>query len=294
MSNLDIKFQRLSPFKRCVLQNFPFIEADFDALTNYGLLCKVVDYLNKVIDSQNEVQGVTEEIVTAFNNLYDYVKNYFDNLDVQDEINNKLDQMVEDGTLQDILQEVLGIYDSYNFHTVMATKYYRSNEPEYGMQGGCVLPDGTIFQCTGNNKGTGETGKLLHYAQDGTLLNSAIVNYGHCNGCTYNSKTGKVIITSTQDDVIGKYMIFEVDPTTLTQTASYDLSSNGFPDEPYGIVYVEEDDTYVFCNYWYLDRDKYLWKTKADYTLIESKFVLLRISDALVIILVSTRLTLTM
>ena len=42
MSNLDIKFKRLTPFKRCVLQNFPFIEADFDALTNYGLLCKSI------------------------------------------------------------------------------------------------------------------------------------------------------------------------------------------------------------------------------------------------------------
>ena len=109
MSNLDIKFKRLTPFKRCVLQNFPFIEEDFDALTNYGLLCKVVAYLNKVIASQNEVQGVTEEIITAFNNLYDYVNNFFDNLDVQEEINNKLDEMVEDGTFEAILANYLVI-----------------------------------------------------------------------------------------------------------------------------------------------------------------------------------------
>ena len=32
MSKLDIKFKRLTPFKRCVLQNFPFIEEDFDTL----------------------------------------------------------------------------------------------------------------------------------------------------------------------------------------------------------------------------------------------------------------------
>lgn len=107
MSKLDIKFKRLTPFKRCVLQNFPFIEEDFDALTNYGLLCKVVAYLNKVISSQNEVQGVTEEIVTAFNNLYDYVQNYFKNLDVQEEVNNKLDALVEDGTLARIINEEL-------------------------------------------------------------------------------------------------------------------------------------------------------------------------------------------
>lgn len=103
MSNLDIKFERLTPFKKCVLQNFPFIEADFDALTNYGLLCKIVEYLNQVIASQNEVQGATEEIANAFNNLYDYVHDYFENLDVQEEINNKLDAMVEDGTFQQVL-----------------------------------------------------------------------------------------------------------------------------------------------------------------------------------------------
>ena len=118
MSNLDIKFKRLTPFKRCVLQNFPFIEADFDALTNYGLLCKIVEYLNQVIASQNEVQGVTEEIVTAFNNLYDYVHDYFENLDVQEEINNKLDQMVEDGTLQEIIGDYLNATAVWGFDTV--------------------------------------------------------------------------------------------------------------------------------------------------------------------------------
>ena len=112
-------------FRRFVLQNFPFIEEDFDALTDYQLICKVIEYLNNVITSQNEViaevesfeTNVNNEIntfetnITAdfnrleglFNDLKSYVDNYFDNLDVQEEINNKLEQMVEDGTLQDIL-----------------------------------------------------------------------------------------------------------------------------------------------------------------------------------------------
>ena len=118
MSNLDIKFKRLTPFKRCVIQNFPFIEADFDALTNYGLLCKIVEYLNQVIASQNEVQGVTEEIVTAFNNLYDYVHDYFENLDVQEEIDNKLDEMFEDGTLEQIVSTYLGVITPKAFGAV--------------------------------------------------------------------------------------------------------------------------------------------------------------------------------
>ena len=83
-------------FRRVVLQNFPFIEKDFDALTDYEFLCKVVEYLNKVIEQTNLMEDNENELVRVYNELYNYVKNYFDNLDVQDEINNKLDVMASD------------------------------------------------------------------------------------------------------------------------------------------------------------------------------------------------------
>ena len=92
-------------FRRWVLQNFPFIEQDFDALTDYQLICKVVEYLNKVIDTVNAGGEQIELLTNAFNQLKDYVDNYFDNLDVQDEINNKLDEMAEDGTLTELISD---------------------------------------------------------------------------------------------------------------------------------------------------------------------------------------------
>lgn len=98
-------------FKRFVIQNFPFIEEDFDALTNYQLFCKVVEYLNKVIGSQNEV---TEQM--------EYVLNYFNNLDVQDEINNKLDQMAESGELTDLIAGYLNLRGILAYDTVADMK----------------------------------------------------------------------------------------------------------------------------------------------------------------------------
>lgn len=169
MSKLDIKFNRLTPFKRCVLQNFPFIEEDFDALTNYGLLCKVVAYLNKVITSQNEVQGVTEEIVTAFNNLYDYVNNYFDNLDVQEEINNKLDQMVEDGTLQEIIGSYLNANAVWAFDTVAEMKLSAN------------LIDGSFARTLGyhsKNDGGGATYKIRNITNDDVVDEATIIEMG--------------------------------------------------------------------------------------------------------------------
>lgn len=89
------------------LTNFPYIEKDFDALTDYGLLCKVVEYLNQVIINENVQNENIVALYNAFTELKNYVDNYFDNLDVQDEINNKLDEMVETGEFQEILEEYI-------------------------------------------------------------------------------------------------------------------------------------------------------------------------------------------
>lgn len=97
VNNNYTDMKNLTPFKLCVLQNFPFIEADFDAVTNYQLLCKVVEYLNKVIDNNNKQNDNITQLEQNFITLYNYVKDYFDNLDVQNEINNKIDELITTG-----------------------------------------------------------------------------------------------------------------------------------------------------------------------------------------------------
>ena len=103
MNNEENNFIRLTPFKMQVLQNFPFIDADFDALTNYELLCKVVEYLNLTMEDVN----ILRDEIIGF-------EEYFDNLDVQEEINNKLDEMAENGELTEIIKSYVDpLYQSY-------------------------------------------------------------------------------------------------------------------------------------------------------------------------------------
>lgn len=118
MSNLNYNFNKLTPFRFFCLTNFPFIEEDFDSLTTYELLCKIVEYLNKVINTTNSIGTQTEELTNAFNELKSYVDNYFTNLDVQQEINNKLDEMAQDGTLQEIITSYLNVNGILAFNTV--------------------------------------------------------------------------------------------------------------------------------------------------------------------------------
>lgn len=104
------------------LTNFPYIEKDFDALTDYGLLCKVVDYLNQVITNENAQNENILALYNAFTELKNYVENFFDNLDVQDEINNKLDEMVESGELEQIIEQYLNSSAIWGFDTVADLK----------------------------------------------------------------------------------------------------------------------------------------------------------------------------
>lgn len=115
---MNFNFKKLPPFKFFVLQNFPFIEADFDAITNYQLLCKVVEYLNKVIDENNRIGEQTENLTNGFNELQEYVDNYFENLDIQEEVNNKLDEMAESGELAELISQYLESQAIIGFNTV--------------------------------------------------------------------------------------------------------------------------------------------------------------------------------
>ena len=116
------EYKNLTPFKWFVLENFPFIEADFDALTEWQLFCKLGKEMNKIINSENTLGTQMENVTNAFIDLQNYVNNYFENLDVQDEINNKLNQMAESGQLQEIISAYLNSKAIFGFDNVEEMK----------------------------------------------------------------------------------------------------------------------------------------------------------------------------
>lgn len=86
-----------------------------ESLSYYEVLCKAMEKINEIITSQNQTNENVTELQNAFNELKNYVDNYFTNLDVQEEINKKLDAMLTDGSLDPILQRTkvynsLGLY----------------------------------------------------------------------------------------------------------------------------------------------------------------------------------------
>lgn len=114
---------KLSPFKHFCVTIGEIPSSYLESMTYYELLNWFCDYLqNTVIPAVNTNAEAVEEIQTLFIELKNYVDNYFDNLNVQEEINNKLDDMVEQGTLQEIIADYLSSKAIFGFDTVADMK----------------------------------------------------------------------------------------------------------------------------------------------------------------------------
>lgn len=124
---------------------------------------------NKVLEQWKAMQKNFDSLQDAFNDLKSYVQDYFKNLDVQDEINKKLDQMSKDGTLNILLQmhartvlpsnDISGNTDTKNIQK-MITEFgyvelfsgiYYINKPIKLKSGNTIIGSGnenTIIECS--------------------------------------------------------------------------------------------------------------------------------------------------
>lgn len=106
----------LRPFTRCCMTIGEIPTSYLYSKTYYEQVLWLCHYLQeKVIPAINNNANAVTEVQEHINELQSYVEHYFDNLDVQEEIDNKLDEMAEGGELQRIIAEYLQtqiIYDT--------------------------------------------------------------------------------------------------------------------------------------------------------------------------------------
>ena len=95
--------------------SFPFLEKTFDDIDEYAILARIQKGISEVITNNNILND-------NFRELNKYVTDYFKNLDVQDEIDNKLQQMSETGELQEIITDYLKLKTPIIFTNVQEMK----------------------------------------------------------------------------------------------------------------------------------------------------------------------------
>lgn len=108
-----------SPFKHLCVTIGALPSSFVESMSYYECLAWLVSYIeNTVIPAVNANGEATAELQNLFIELKTFVDDYFENLDVQEEINNKLDDMTEAGTLQEIIGEYLNANAVWGFNTV--------------------------------------------------------------------------------------------------------------------------------------------------------------------------------
>lgn len=248
-------YSEVKPFKFWCQKVLPLVYDD--SLSYYELLCKITDYINKIIEDLSASEDNIGDLLTAYNQLQDYVNNYFSNLDVQEEINNKLDAMVEDGELTNIIETYLNPYvDSMNatlntFSENMNQMFAEQNSTISTLSesvNSIILGNTTNLSGTNINVVTGETSGASKTATI-TIPSTAIVlevTYSYISGDDHTIKTGnsktletisgdnKVLTIVIQDDnlaaslgmtVYVKYSI--VQSVTITELTDLRVSFDG-------------------------------------------------------------------
>ena len=206
----NFNYTKLTPFKWFVLENFPFIEADFDALTEWQLFCKLGKEINKIITSTNTL-GTQVETLT------DYVSNYFDNLDVQEEINNKLNEMAESGQLTEIIAQYLQLAGLLCFNTVNDMKNAQN------------LANGSFAKTYGTNAYNDGLGNFYKIRE---ILNTDVVDNINIIALTnYNNLIAELIPNAYINDILQQIQDIRDYGITLMMGDSYGVGIGSVTDE---------------------------------------------------------------
>lgn len=194
-NNPQTQIGYVTPLKKICMTIGQLPTAYLETMSYYEMLIWFVEFLkNQVIPVVNNNSQATEELQTLFTELQNYVNNYFDTLDVQEEINNKLNEMAEDGTINELISQIINVNEKVFYYV-----------EDYGATGDGETDDSTAinnaFLDAKNKKGTVAFKSQNTYRIDSPIyIPQGCSLYG--NGCTILSSVNEyaIYVNSNSED----------------------------------------------------------------------------------------------
>ena len=122
-NDLNIDVKTLNPFRRFIYTIGALPSSYLMSMTYEEQLIWLCNYLSEtVIPALNNNGLAVEELQAKYIELKSYVDNYFEDLDIQEEINNKLDEMALDGTLENLIGQYIQLATTYVYNSVEEMK----------------------------------------------------------------------------------------------------------------------------------------------------------------------------
>lgn len=162
-------FFEMNPFRFWCQKVLPL--AYDDALSYYEVLCKLSEYLNEMLSNVESLKGDVDNLRKAFEALQEWVNNYFENLDIKGDIKETIIEMVNDGTLTEILKPYID-QEILNQWNAEYKKYVDQQDASILSQANAHSDSADAAQNTKINKNTGDITNLSNRL-DGLLDNIA-------------------------------------------------------------------------------------------------------------------------
>lgn len=119
--NIDIK--TLNPFRRFIYTIGALPSSYLISMTYEEQLLWFCNYLEKTVIPTIDNNGLAvKELQDKYIELKSYVDNYFDDLDIQTEINNKLDEMADSGELENLIGQYIELQTTFIYNNVAEMK----------------------------------------------------------------------------------------------------------------------------------------------------------------------------
>ena len=113
----------VTPLKKICMTIGELPTSYLETMSYYEMLVWFTNFLrDNIIPAVNNNAEAVTELQTLYEELREYVNNYFDNLDIAEEVDAKLEQMAESGQLTDIIAQYLGLAGMITFDTVADMK----------------------------------------------------------------------------------------------------------------------------------------------------------------------------
>lgn len=240
----------------------------------YAKVQCLVRMFNKL---SKETKETVDEYISKFVELKDFVDTYFENLDVQDEVNTKINEMVESGTLQSILGEYINdgyLNDNYYVYPIRKGRLLTKTtaNPDYDssvdfpvMQGGCYVGSNHFIQARLVDSNTNRTQLQEINIETGEVIRTNILQLQHGNSIAYNPTEERLYVTSLTLSGSNTAYVYVLDYTTWNVIKTIDLTSQLEANEgAHSISYDEKNGnlvlgvelkTYNTMRFFYLDED---------------------------------------
>ena len=227
-----------------------------DSLSYYEALCALWKWLqDNLVNVVNQNAAVTDSYIKIVDELKSYVENYFANLDVQEEINNKLDAMAEDGTLKSLIYEAINVPQGMTLDARrIGRKIFYSEDQPFNMQGGCRIDDTYVAFALWDSitKYPVSNRICVMNINSGEIVRYADYSFGWCNsiayydGKLYIAERGKEIDGDGNTENNGIIKVLNASTLAVVDTITMDFNVNAIASDGTSFFLLQEGTNSVY------------------------------------------------